>query len=84
MSIAENLNQIKNTLLPTVDLVAVSKTKPSSFIEEAYAAGQRIFGENRPQEMKSKAEELPKAMDQNQQAIQCSLDDPEDCEMCGS
>ncbi|MFT6946720.1 MAG: pyridoxal phosphate enzyme (YggS family) [Vicingaceae bacterium] len=60
MSIAENLNQIKSTLLPTVDLVAVSKTKPSSFIEEAYAAGQRIFGENRPQEMKSKAEELPK------------------------
>jgi len=60
MSIAENLSQIKSTLLPDADLVAVSKTKPASFIEEAYDAGQRIFGENRPQEMKSKAEELPK------------------------
>tara|TARA_B110000046_G_scaffold31992_1_gene34114 strand:+ start:4703 stop:5368 length:666 start_codon:yes stop_codon:yes gene_type:complete len=60
MSIAKNLQQIKATLKKGVELVAVSKTKPSSDIEEAYAAGQRIFGENRPQEMKTKAEELPK------------------------
>jgi len=60
MSILENLEQIKATLKEGVELVAVSKTKPSSAIEEAYAAGQRIFGENRPQEMKAKAEELPK------------------------
>jgi hypothetical protein len=60
MSIAENLQKIKESLQDGVELVAVSKTKPSSDIEEAYAAGQRIFGENRPQEMKSKAEELPK------------------------
>lgn len=60
MSIAENLQKIKDSLQEGVELVAVSKTKPSSDIEEAYAAGQRIFGENRPKEMKSKAEELPK------------------------
>ncbi|MFT6167441.1 MAG: pyridoxal phosphate enzyme (YggS family) [Vicingaceae bacterium] len=60
MSISENLQQVKATLKDDVLLVAVSKTKPSSYIEEAYAAGQRIFGENRPQEMKAKAEELPK------------------------
>ena len=60
MSISENLQQVKATLEDDVLLVAVSKTKPSSYIEEAYAAGQRIFGENRPQEMKAKAEELPK------------------------
>tara|TARA_B110000503_G_scaffold143731_1_gene247740 strand:+ start:8899 stop:9564 length:666 start_codon:yes stop_codon:yes gene_type:complete len=60
MSISENLQQVKATLKEDVVLVAVSKTKPSSYIEEAYAAGQRIFGENRPQEMKAKAEELPK------------------------
>jgi len=60
MSIAKNLQKIEETLQEGVELVAVSKTKPSSDIEEAYAAGQRVFGENRPQEMKGKAEELPK------------------------
>lgn len=60
MSIAQNLSEIKSNLSEGVELVAVSKTKPSSAIEEAYAAGQRIFGENRPQEMQAKAEELPK------------------------
>lgn len=60
MSIAKNLKEVKSQLSEGVDLVAVSKTKPTSFIEEAYAEGQRIFGENRPQEMKAKAEELPK------------------------
>lgn len=43
-----------------VRLVAVSKTKPAVFIEEAYAAGQRAFGENRPQEMAAKYQVLPK------------------------
>ena len=42
------------------NLVAVSKTKPNKAIEEAYKAGQRIFGENKVQELASKAEALPK------------------------
>ncbi len=60
MSIAKNLKEIKANLKEGVELVAVSKTKPSAYIKEAYAEGQRIFGENRPQELKAKAEELPK------------------------
>jgi len=43
-----------------VTLVAVSKTKPNTTILEAYKAGQRIFGENKVQELAQKAEELPK------------------------
>ncbi|MCF0145161.1 MAG: YggS family pyridoxal phosphate-dependent enzyme [Eubacterium sp.] len=42
-----------------VSLIAVSKTKPVSMIEELYAAGQRLFGENRPQELRDKAAVLP-------------------------
>ena len=42
-----------------VTLVAVSKTKPVSDIQEAYDAGQRVFGENYPQEMRDKHEVLP-------------------------
>ncbi|MBL4707847.1 MAG: YggS family pyridoxal phosphate-dependent enzyme [Flavobacteriales bacterium] len=60
MSIADNLIQIQSQLKEEVELVAVSKTKPSAAIQEAYDAGQRIFGENRPQEMQAKAAELPK------------------------
>lgn len=60
MSIVQNINQIRQKLLPGVKLVAVSKTKPESMIMEAYNAGQRIFGENRPQELKQKYENLPK------------------------
>ena len=60
MSIAENLKKVKSKLDEGVELVAVSKTKPASAIEEAYAEGQRIFGENRPKEMQEKAEVLPK------------------------
>ncbi len=60
MAIAENLQKIKATLPDSVQLVAVSKTKPQSAITEAYNAGQRIFGENRIQEMQEKAEALPK------------------------
>lgn len=58
--VAENLEAIKASLSPGVELVAVSKTKPVSAIEEAYEAGQRIFGENRIQEMAEKYEQLPK------------------------
>lgn len=52
--------QVKNSLPQGVELVAVSKTYPSDKIREAYQAGQRLFGENRPQEMAQKYAELPK------------------------
>jgi pyridoxal phosphate enzyme (YggS family) len=58
--IAENLLHIKNNLPENVSLVAVSKTKPNSAILEAYNAGQRIFGENKIQEMAAKYDALPK------------------------
>ena len=57
--IAENLSQIKKTIPENVTLVAVSKTKPIPLLEEAYAAGQRHFGENRVQELCDKKEKLP-------------------------
>ena len=60
MSIAQNLLRIKSTLPSTVTLVAVSKTKPISDLMEAYDAGQRIFGENKIQEMAEKWEAMPK------------------------
>lgn len=60
MTIKENLLAIKNSLPEPVTLVAVSKTKPVSDLMEAYEAGQRIFGENKIQEMTDKWEQLPK------------------------
>ena len=60
MTIQANLNKIKQTLPETVKLVAVSKTKPNEDILEAYEAGQRIFGENKVQDLGRKFEELPK------------------------
>lgn len=60
MSIKQNLNTIKGTLPQHVTLVAVSKTKPITDLQEAYDAGQRNFGENKIQEMTQKWEELPK------------------------
>ena len=57
--IKENLEKIKATLPGSVTLVAVSKTKPVSDLQEAYDAGQRAFGENYPQEMRDKHEVLP-------------------------
>jgi len=60
MSIKENLLQIKSQLPNHVKLVAVSKTKPVADLMEAYNAGQRIFGENKIQEMTDKWEEMPK------------------------
>jgi|TARA_R110002110_G_scaffold209970_2_gene422393 pyridoxal phosphate enzyme (YggS family) len=60
LSISENLTKIKNTLSSEVTLVAVSKTKPVTDLLEAYNAGQRVFGENKIQEMASKWNEMPK------------------------
>ncbi|HBI01166.1 MAG TPA: YggS family pyridoxal phosphate-dependent enzyme [Flavobacterium sp.] len=60
MKIQQNLNKIKSSLPPHVTLVAVSKTKPVSDLMEAYNAGQRIFGENKIQEMTEKWEQMPK------------------------
>jgi len=60
MSIAQNLISIKDSLPQNVTLVAVSKTKPVADLMEAYNAGQRIFGENKIQEMTEKWEQMPK------------------------
>ena len=60
MSISENILKIKSKLPEGVSLVAVSKTKPISDLLEAYNGGQRIFGENKIQEMASKFNEMPK------------------------
>lgn len=60
MSISENLNTIKSQLRAHVSLVAVSKTKPIADLMEAYNAGQRVFGENKIQEMTEKWEVMPK------------------------
>ncbi len=60
MLVKQNLNNFKSKLDPGVTLVAVSKTKPEADILEAYEAGQRIFGENKIQEMVNKYDALPK------------------------
>ena len=60
MSINQNLIQIKAQLPVNVALVAVSKTKPVADLMEAYDTGQRIFGENKIQEMTEKWESMPK------------------------
>ena len=60
MSIKQNLNNIKSQLPEYVTLVAVSKTKPVSDLMQAYEVGQRIFGENKIQEMANKWETMPK------------------------
>ncbi len=58
--IEKNLKEIKTSLPDSITLVAVSKTKPVSEILKAYEAGQRIFGENKIQEMAEKWEAMPK------------------------
>jgi pyridoxal phosphate enzyme (YggS family) len=58
--IQEQLAEINAHIPSHVTLVAVSKTKPISAVQEAYAAGQRHFGENKVQEMAEKEEALPK------------------------
>ncbi len=60
MSISENIKKYQGSLPKNTTLVAVSKTKPVSSLLEAYDAGQRVFGENKIQEMASKWEEMPK------------------------
>ncbi len=61
--IKDNLHTLLTNLPETVQLVAVSKTKPVSFIEEAYTCGQRVFGENKVQELVEKHEVLSKDID---------------------
>ena len=70
MSVAEQLEHVRGEIRlacgrsgrnpEEVTLIAVSKTKPESMLEEAIAAGQDVFGENKVQEMKRKANNLPK------------------------
>jgi hypothetical protein len=60
MSVKDNLQNIKFSIPANVALVAVSKTKPVLDLMEAYEAGQRIFGENKVQEMTEKWEQMPK------------------------
>jgi pyridoxal phosphate enzyme (YggS family) len=60
MSIQTNLKETLATLPPHVRLVAVSKFHPNEALQEAYDAGQRIFGESKVQEMTQKYESLPK------------------------
>ena len=60
MNIKERLHRILSTIPEGVKLVAVSKFHPAERLQEAYDAGQRIFGESRPQEMTAKYELLPK------------------------
>jgi pyridoxal phosphate enzyme (YggS family) len=60
MSISQNIQDLRTKIPPHVTLVAVSKTYPSEIVQQAYHAGQRIFGENRVQEMQEKYDQLPK------------------------
>ena len=60
MTIESNLQRIKSTIPAHVTLVAISKTHPVDVVMEAYNAGQRVFGENKVQEMVSKYEAMPK------------------------
>jgi pyridoxal phosphate enzyme (YggS family) len=60
MSIQENLTKILQNIPREITLVAVSKTKPIEAVYAAYQSGQRIFGENRVQEMVEKYTALPK------------------------
>ena len=56
--IKETINKLKSELPATVKLVAVSKFHPFEAIEQAYEAGQRAFGESRPQELLAKVKRL--------------------------
>lgn len=60
MSVKENLFSVQQNIPPNVRLVAVSKFHPNEAILEAYACGQRIFGESRVQELGAKHDQLPK------------------------
>ena len=65
MTIKERLNNILSKLPEGVTLVAVSKFHPVERLQEAYEAGQRVFGESRPQEMASKYQQLPADVEWN-------------------
>jgi pyridoxal phosphate enzyme, YggS family len=60
MNIKTNINYLRQNLPAGCTLVAVSKTQPIDVIAEAYAVGQRVFGENKVQELVPKHEALPK------------------------
>jgi pyridoxal phosphate enzyme (YggS family) len=60
MEIQKRITEIKKSIPKNVTLVAVSKTKPIADLQEAYDAGQRVFGENKIQEMVDKFDILPK------------------------
>jgi len=60
MIIKNNINKFRQNLPPGCNLIVVSKTQPVEMIREAYDAGQRIFGENKVQELVPKFEALPK------------------------
>ena len=59
MSVQQNLQEINGKIPAGVTLIAVSKTQPVEKIQEAYAAGHRVFGENRAQELAAKHVALP-------------------------
>ena len=59
-TLADRLIDLRTKIPADVQLIAVSKTKPASMIQELYQAGQRAFGENKVQEMVDKYEQLPK------------------------
>jgi hypothetical protein len=59
MSVAENIQRIRNSIPETARLVAVTKTQPPEIILEAYKAGHKVFGENKAQEMAVKWQQLP-------------------------
>ena len=61
--ISEKLNKLHNDIPENVTLVAVSKTKPIEDLKDAFEAGQRVFGENKVQEMCAKWEHLPKEIE---------------------
>jgi len=58
--IAENIHKIVSNIPKNIKLIAISKTKTNNDIMKAYESGQRLFGENKIQEMSSKFEDLPK------------------------
>lgn len=60
MSIASQIQQLRSSLPEGVSLLAISKYQPIEALQEAYDAGQRLFGENHIQEMAAKAAALPK------------------------
>ena len=60
MSISQNIDKVLKIIPKNIKLIAVSKTKPQEDIVEAYEGGYKIFGENKPQELKQKFEALPK------------------------